>query len=153
VEKYPIISIEDGLAEDDWDGFCLMTERLGDKIQVMGDDLLVTDTARIKKGIEMQACNSTLIKLNQIGTLTETVAAIEMAHRHQWTAVVSHRSGETDDTTIADLAVALNTGQIKSGAPCRIDRLAKYNQLLRIEQELGDEAVYAGMGAFINLGK
>ncbi|MCD6345278.1 MAG: phosphopyruvate hydratase [Anaerolineae bacterium] len=153
VEKYPIISIEDGLAEDDWDGFCLMTERLGDKIQVMGDDLLVTDTARIKKGIEMQACNSTLIKLNQIGTLTETIAAIEMAHRHQWTAVVSHRSGETDDTTIADLAVALNTGQIKSGAPCRIDRLAKYNQLLRIEQELGDEAVYAGMGAFINLGR
>ena len=152
VEKYPIISIEDGLAEDDWEGFCLMTERLGDKIQVMGDDLLVTDTARIKKGIEMRACNSTLIKLNQIGTLTETVAAIEMAHRHQWTAVVSHRSGETDDTTIADLAVALNTGQIKSGAPCRIDRLAKYNQLLRIEQELGDEAVYAGMGAFTNLG-
>ena len=153
VEKYPIISIEDGLAEDDWDGFCLMTERLGDKIQVMGDDLLVTNTERIAKGIELRAANSVLIKLNQIGTLTETIAAIEMAHRHQWTAVVSHRSGETDDAIIADLAVALNTGQIKTGAPCRVDRVAKYNQLLRIEQDLGDEAVYAGMGAFTNLGK
>ncbi len=153
VEKYPIISIEDGLAEDDWDGFCLMTERLGDRLQVMGDDLLVTNTERIAKGIELRAANSVLIKLNQIGTLTETIAAIEMAHRHQWTAVVSHRSGETDDAIIADLAVALNTGQIKTGAPCRVDRVAKYNQLLRIEQDLGDEAVYAGMGAFTNLGK
>jgi len=153
VEKYPIISIEDGLAEDDWDGFCLMTERLGDRLQVMGDDLLVTNTERIAKGIELRAANSVLIKLNQIGTLTETVAAIQMAHRHQWTAVVSHRSGETDDAIIADLAVALNTGQIKTGAPCRVDRVAKYNQLLRIEQDLGDEAVYAGMGAFTNLGK
>ncbi len=153
VEKYPIISIEDGLAEDDWDGFCLMTERMGDKIQVMGDDLLVTNTERIAKGIELRAANSVLIKLNQIGTLTETIAAIQMAHRHQWTSVVSHRSGETDDAIIADLAVALNTGQIKTGAPCRVDRVAKYNQLLRIEQDLGDEAVYAGMGAFTNLGK
>ena len=152
VEKYPIISIEDGLAEDDWDGFCLMTERLGDRLQVMGDDLLVTNTERIAKGIELRAANSVLIKLNQIGTLTETIAAIQMAHRHQWTAVVSHRSGETDDAIIADLAVALNTGQIKTGAPCRVDRVAKYNQLLRIEQDLGDEAVYAGMGAFTNLG-
>jgi enolase len=151
VDKYPIISIEDGLAEDDWDGFCLMTERLGDKIQVMGDDLLVTNTERIAKGIELRAANSVLIKLNQIGTLTETIAAIQMAHRHQWTSVVSHRSGETDDAIIADLAVALNTGQIKTGAPCRVDRVAKYNQLLRIEQDLGDEAVYAGMGAFTNL--
>ncbi len=153
VEKYPIISIEDGLAEDDWDGFCLMTERMGDKIQVMGDDLLVTNTERIAKGIELRAANSVLIKLNQIGTLTETLAAIQMAHRHQWTSVVSHRSGETDDAIIADLAVALNTGQIKTGAPCRVDRVAKYNQLLRIEQDLGDEAAYAGMGAFTNLGK
>ncbi len=153
VEKYPIISIEDGLAEDDWEGFRLMTERLGDKIQIVGDDLLVTNTERIKKAIEMQAVNSVLIKLNQIGTLTETIAAIDMAHRHNWTAVVSHRSGETDDTTIADLAVALNTGQIKTGAPARIDRVAKYNQLLRIEEELGETARYAGMSAFFNLGK
>ena len=153
VEKYPILSIEDGLAEDDWEGFRLMTERLGDKIQIVGDDLLVTNTERIRKAIEMQAVNSVLIKLNQIGTLTETIAAIDMAHRHNWTAVVSHRSGETDDTTIADLAVALNTGQIKTGAPARIDRVAKYNQLLRIEEELGETARYAGMSAFFNLGK
>ena len=153
VEKYPIISIEDGLAEDDWEGFRLMTERLGDKIQIVGDDLLVTNTERIRKAIETGAVNSVLIKLNQIGTLTETIAAIDMTHRHNWTAVVSHRSGETDDTTIADLAVALNTGQIKTGAPARIDRVAKYNQLLRIEEELGETARYAGMSAFFNLGK
>ncbi|MBN1487256.1 MAG: phosphopyruvate hydratase [Anaerolineae bacterium] len=151
VEKYPIISIEDGLAEDDWEGFRLMTERMGDKIQVMGDDILVTNTERIARAIKGKNCNSVLIKLNQIGTLTETIAAVRMAHKHNWTAVVSHRSGETDDSTIADLAVALNTGQIKTGAPCRIDRVAKYNQLLRIEEELGDEAVYAGMDAFPNL--
>ncbi|MBN1922892.1 MAG: phosphopyruvate hydratase [Anaerolineae bacterium] len=153
VEKYPIISIEDGLAEDDWDGFKLMMARLGDKIQIMGDDLLVTNTEYIARGIREQAANSVLIKLNQIGSLTETIAAIQMAQRHRWTAVVSHRSGETDDSTIADLAVALNTGQIKTGAPCRMDRVAKYNQLLRIEEELGEEAVYAGMAAFTNLGK
>ncbi|MFP4394299.1 MAG: phosphopyruvate hydratase [Anaerolineales bacterium] len=151
VEKYPIISIEDGLDEDDWDGFKLMMERLGDKIQIMGDDLLVTNTERIARGIEEQAANSVLIKLNQIGSLTETIAAVRMAHKHNWTAVVSHRSGETDDATIADLAVALNTGQIKTGAPCRIDRVAKYNQLLRIEELLGDRGVYGGMGAFTNL--
>jgi enolase len=151
VEKYPIISIEDGLDEDDWDGFKLMMERLGDKLQIVGDDLLVTNTERIARGIEEQAANSVLIKLNQIGSLTETIAAVRMAHKHNWTAVVSHRSGETDDATIADLAVALNTGQIKTGAPCRIDRVAKYNQLLRIEEDLGDEGIYGGMDAFTNL--
>jgi enolase len=151
VEKYPIISIEDGLAEDDWEGFTLMTARLGDKIQIVGDDLLVTNTERIARAIKEKAVNSVLIKLNQIGTLTETIAAIEMAHKHGWTAVTSHRSGETEDSTIADLAVALNTGQIKTGAPCRSDRVAKYNQLLRIEEMLGEQAVYAGMGAFTNL--
>ncbi len=151
VEKYPIISIEDGLDEDDWDGFKLMMERLGDKLQIVGDDLLVTNTERIARGIEEQAANSVLIKLNQIGSLTETIAAVRMAHKHNWTAVVSHRSGETDDATIADLAVALNTGQIKTGAPCRIDRVAKYNQLLRIEEDLGDEGIYGGMNAFPNL--
>jgi len=151
VEKYPIISIEDGLAEDDWDGFALMMERLGDRIQIVGDDLLVTNVTRVQKGIDLRACNSLLCKVNQIGTLTEAIAAVQLAQRAGWTVVVSHRSGETDDATIADLAVALNTGQIKTGAPCRSDRVAKYNQLLRIEQELGDEAVYAGMGAFTNL--
>ena len=151
VEKYPIISIEDGLDEDDWDGFKLMTERLGDKLQIVGDDLLVTNTERIARGIEEGSANSVLIKLNQIGSLTETIAAVRMAHKHNWTAVVSHRSGETDDATIADLAVALNTGQIKTGAPCRIDRVAKYNQLLRIEEDLGDEGIYGGMDAFPNL--
>ncbi len=153
VEKYPIISIEDGLAEDDWTGFALMTARLGDKIQIVGDDLLVTNTEYITRAIKEKAANSVLIKLNQIGSLTETIAAIQMAQKHGWTAVTSHRSGETEDATIADLAVALNTGQIKTGAPCRSDRIAKYNQLLRIEEELGDEAVYAGMAAFTNLGK
>jgi enolase len=151
VEKYPIISIEDGLDEDDWDGFKLMTERLGDKLQIVGDDLLVTNTERIARGIEEGAANSVLIKLNQIGSLTETIAAVRMAHKHGWTAVTSHRSGETEDATIADLAVALNTGQIKTGAPCRSDRVAKYNQLLRIEEDLGDEGFYGGMDAFPNL--
>ncbi len=150
VEKYPIISIEDGLAEDDWEGFKLMTARLGDKIQIVGDDLLVTNTERIARAIKEKAVNSVLIKLNQIGTLTETIAAIEMTHKHGWTAVISHRSGETEDSTIADLAVALNTGQIKTGAPCRSDRIAKYNQLLRIEELLGEQAVFAGMNAFTN---
>jgi enolase len=151
VEKYPIISIEDGLAEDDWDSFVLMQKRLGDRIQIVGDDLLVTNVERLKLGIERKAANSILIKLNQIGTLTETLAAIEMAKRAGWTAVVSHRSGETEDTTIADLVVATNAGQIKTGAPARSDRVAKFNQLLRIEEELGDTAVYAGMGAFYNI--
>ena len=147
VEKYPIISIEDGLDEDDWDGFKLMTERLGDKLQIVGDDLLVTNTTRIARAIEEKAANSVLIKLNQIGSLTETIAAVRMAHKHGWTAVTSHRSGETEDATIADLAVALNTGQIKTGAPARSDRVAKYNQLLRIEAELGETARYAGWDA------
>lgn len=153
VEKYPIISIEDGLDEDDWEGFKLMVARLGDQIQIVGDDLLVTNTTRIARAIKEKAANSVLIKLNQIGTLTETLAAVQMAHRHGMTAVVSHRSGETADATIADLAVALNTGQIKTGAPCRSDRIAKYNQLLRIEEELGPQGIYAGMSAFTNLGK
>ena len=151
VEKYPIISIEDGLAEDDWAGWKLMVERLGHKLQIVGDDLLVTNTERIARAIKEKAANSVLIKLNQIGSLTETIAAIEMAHKHGWTAVTSHRSGETEDSTIADLAVALNTGQIKTGAPCRSDRVAKYNQLLRIEEMLDEQAAYAGMGAFTNL--
>jgi len=151
VEKYPIISIEDGLDEDDWEGFKLMVERLGDKLQIVGDDLLVTNTQRIERAIEEGAANSVLIKLNQIGSLTETTAAVRMAHKHGWTAVTSHRSGETEDATIADLAVALNTGQIKTGAPARSDRVAKYNQLLRIEEELGDEGVYGGMSAFPNI--
>ena len=153
VNQYPIISIEDGLAEDDWESFVLMTELLGDKIQVMGDDLLVTNVRRLSKGIEMGAANSILIKLNQIGSLTETLAAIEMAKRAGWTAVVSHRSGETEDTTIADLAVATSAGQIKTGAPCRSDRVAKYNRLMEIELELGRAASYAGRDAFYNLSK
>ncbi len=151
VEKYPIISIEDGLDEDDWDSWTLMMERLGDRIQIVGDDLLVTNVERVQKAIDLKACNSLLCKVNQIGTLTEAISAVQMSQRAGWTVVVSHRSGETEDATIADLAVALNTGQIKTGAPCRSDRVAKYNQLLRIEQELGELAVYAGMGAFTNL--
>jgi enolase len=151
VNKYPIISIEDGLAEDDWDAFILMTERLGERLQIVGDDLLVTNVERLQQGIERQAANSILIKLNQIGTLTETLAAIEMAKRAGWTAVVSHRSGETEDTTISDLVVAVNAGQIKTGAPCRSDRVAKFNQLIRIEEELGSMAAYAGREAFYNL--
>lgn len=144
VNKYPLYSIEDGLDENDWDGWKKLTERLGDKIQLVGDDLYVTNTKRIKKGIETHTANSVLIKLNQIGTLTETIEAIEMAHRNHYTAVISHRSGETEDTTIADLSVALNTGQIKTGAPARSERVAKYNQLLRIEYMLDDTAIYVG---------
>jgi enolase len=150
-DKYPIISIEDGLAEDDWDGFKLMTDKLGDRIQVVGDDLFVTNTERLADGIRRGSANSILIKLNQIGTLSETLDAIEMAKRAGWTAVVSHRSGETEDATIADVAVATNAGQIKSGAPARTDRVAKYNQLLRIEEMLGEVAHYPGLSAFYNL--
>ena len=148
IDQYPIVSIEDGLAEDDWDAWIAMTARLGSRIQIVGDDLLVTNVERLQKGLELKAANSILIKLNQIGTLTETLAAIETAHRAGWTAVVSHRSGETEDTTIADLVVALNTGQIKTGAPARSERVSKYNQLMRIEEQLGDAAVYAGKTAY-----
>jgi len=151
VEKYPIVSIEDGMDENDWDGFKLLTDALGDRIQIMGDDIFVTNTERIRRGIEMGCANSVLIKLNQIGTLSETLDAIEMAKRAGWTAVVSHRSGETEDTTMADLAVAANTGQIKSGAPARSERVAKYNQLVRIEEMLGEAAVFPGLGAFTNI--
>jgi enolase len=151
VTKYPILSIEDGLAEDDWKSWKLMTEKLGDKVQIVGDDLFVTNTERIKRGLRDRSANSVLIKLNQIGTLTETLAAVRMAQRAGWTTVVSHRSGETEDSTIADLVVATNAGQIKTGAPCRSDRVAKYNQLLRIEEELGETAVYAGKSAFVQL--
>ncbi len=150
-EKYPIISIEDGMAEDDWDGWKLLTDTLGKRVQLVGDDLFVTNVSRIKKGIELGVCNSVLIKLNQIGTLTETLDAIQLANRAGYTAVVSHRSGETEDTTIADLVVGLNAGQIKTGAPSRTDRVAKYNQLLRIEEELDDAAQYLGRKAFFNL--
>ena len=153
VDKYPIISIEDGMAEEDWEGWAMMTKALGAKIQLVGDDLFVTNTERIRKGIDLGVTNSVLIKLNQIGTLTETLDAIRMAHRAGYTAVISHRSGETEDTTIADLSVALNAGQIKTGAPSRTDRVAKYNQLLRIEEELGDLAEYPGLKAFFNLKK
>ena len=152
-EKYPIISLEDGLAEEDWEGWQKMTARLGKKIQLVGDDLFVTNTERLKKGIDLGVTNSILIKLNQIGTLTETLNAIQMANRAGYTAVVSHRSGETEDTTIADLSVALNAGQIKTGAPSRTDRVAKYNQLLRIEEELGSSSKYLGKDAFFNLKK
>ena len=151
VDKFPIISIEDGMAEDDWEGFKMLTERLGSRIQIMGDDIYVTNTERVRKGIQMGASNSVLIKLNQIGTLTETLDTIDLAKRAGWTAVVSHRSGETEDTTIADLVVAVNAGQIKTGAPARSERVAKYNQLLRIEEELGDAARYPGMAAFYNV--
>ena len=147
VTEFPLISIEDGLAEDDWAGFAHQTQVLGSKVQIMGDDLFVTNTERLARGIREGICNSILIKVNQIGTLSETIAAVDMAHRAAYTAVVSHRSGETEDSTIADLAVALNTGQIKTGAPCRSDRVAKYNQLVRIEEELGETATYAGRGA------
>ena len=153
VAKYPIISIEDGLAEDDWEHWRLLTSRLGDRVQIVGDDLLVTNVERVRRAIAEGAANSLLCKVNQIGTLTEAIAAVSMAQRAGWTAIVSHRSGETEDATIADLAVALNTGQIKSGAPCRSDRVAKYNRLLRIESELGDSALYPGLGAFYNIGR
>ena len=144
-EKYPLISIEDGLAEEDWENWKKLTDRLGDKVQLVGDDLFVTNTKRLQKGLDMGVANSILIKLNQIGTLTETLDAIELAKKHGYTAVVSHRSGETEDTTLADVAVATNAGQIKTGAPCRTDRVAKYNRLLNIENELGDIAVYPGL--------
>ncbi len=148
VKQFPIVSIEDGLAQDDWDGWKLMTQVLGDKIQLVGDDLFVTNVARLARGIKEGAGNSILIKLNQIGSLTETIAAIEMARKVGWTAMVSHRSGETGDTFISDLTVAMGTGQLKTGAPARSERVEKYNQLMRIEDELGDAAVYAGWGAF-----
>ncbi len=151
ITRYPIISLEDGLAEDDWEGWSALREAIGDQVQLVGDDLLVTNVERLKKGIERKSANSILIKLNQIGSLSETIATVEMARKAHWTAVISHRSGETEDTTIADLAVALNAGQIKTGAPARSDRVAKYNQLLRIETELGDRARYPGRDVFSNL--
>ena len=147
-DKYPIKSIEDGLDEEDWEGWQLMTKELGGHVQLVGDDLFVTNTERLKKGISQGCGNSILIKLNQIGSVSETLEAIKMAHKAGYTAISSHRSGETEDTTIADLAVALNTGQIKTGAPSRSERVAKYNQLLRIEEELGEGAVYPGMETF-----
>jgi enolase len=153
VGRYPIVSLEDGLAEDDWSGWTELTGRLGDRLQIVGDDLLVTNTERLARAIGEQAANSILVKLNQIGTLTETIEAVEMAQRAGWTAVVSHRSGETEDTTIADLVVALNAGQIKTGSISRSERIAKYNRLLRIEEELGDAAEYAGAGAFRGRGR
>ncbi|OUO59258.1 phosphopyruvate hydratase [Collinsella sp. An271] len=153
VEKYPIISIEDGLAEEDWDGWVKLTQRIGDKVQLVGDDLFVTNTERLKKGIEMGAANAILVKVNQIGSLTESLEAIEMAKKAGYACIVSHRSGETEDSTIADLAVATNAGQIKTGAPCRSDRIAKYNQLIRIEDELYTSAQYAGRDAFYNIKK
>jgi enolase len=149
--KYPIISLEDGLAEDDWDGWKLLNTRIGNRVQLVGDDLLVTNPERVGRAIQEHACNSLLTKVNQIGTLTEAIQAVRDAQQAGWTAVLSHRSGETDDTTIADLAVALNCGQIKTGAPARGERTAKFNRLLMIETELGDSAVYPGLGAFYNI--
>jgi enolase len=151
VQRYPILSIEDGLAENDWEGWKKLTTTLGDRVQLVGDDIFVTNTKIIARGIREAVGNAVLIKLNQIGTLTETLEAIEMAKRAGYTAVVSHRSGETEDTTIADVAVAYNTGQIKTGSLCRTDRTAKYNQLLRIEDRLGRSARYAGLNAFYNI--
>lgn len=151
IARYPIISLEDGMAEDDWDGWKLLYSKVGNKVQMVGDDLLVTNVQRIERAIAEKACNSLLCKVNQIGTLTESIAAVEMSHRAGWSAVVSHRSGETEDSTIADLVVALNAGQIKTGAPTRSDRVAKYNQLLRIEEQLGDIAIYPGAKAFPHL--
>jgi enolase len=148
VDRYPIISIEDGLDEEDWEGWTGLVEQLGERCQLVGDDLLVTNVDRVRRGIEESAANSVLVKVNQIGTLTETLETMQLAHRSGWTCMVSHRSGETEDTTIADLVVATNAGQIKAGAPARSDRVAKYNQLLRIEEELGDAARYAGRSAF-----
>ena len=150
-DTYPIVSLEDGMAETDWEGWAMLTKAIGDRVQLVGDDLFVTNTERLKTGIEKKVGNAILIKVNQIGTLTETLDAIQMANRAGYTAIVSHRSGETEDATIADIAVALNAGQIKTGAPSRTDRVAKYNQLLRIEEELGDVAQYLGMDAFFNL--
>ena len=151
VEKYPIISIEDGMAEEDWDGWKALTERIGNKVQLVGDDLFVTNPKRLAKGIELGCANAILVKVNQIGSLTEALEAVQMAKQAGYACVMSHRSGETEDTTIADLSVATNAGQIKTGAPCRSDRVAKYNQLLRIEEELGDSGQYAGMKAFYNI--
>ena len=151
VAEYPILSIEDGLDEDDWSGWQSLTAKLGKKVQLVGDDLYTTNVERLKKGIEQKASNSILIKLNQIGSLSETMAAIQMARKTGWTTIISHRSGETEDTTIADLAVAVNAGQIKTGAPCRSERVAKYNRLLQIEEELGKAASYAGENAFYNI--
>jgi enolase len=151
VSSYPIISIEDGLAEDDWEGWLLLTVKLGKETQLVGDDLYVTNMERLEKGIAQRASNSILIKPNQIGTLSETLAVVKRAQKAGWTAVISHRSGETEDTTIADLAVASDAGFLKSGAPCRSERLAKYNRLLKIEKELGESATYAGKGAFYNI--
>ena len=147
IRQYPIVSLEDGLAQDDWESWMLLTKEIGDKVQIVGDDLLVTNTDRVRRAIKEKACNALLVKVNQIGSLTETIEAVETCHRAGWRAVTSHRSGETEDSTIADLAVALNTGQIKTGAPARSDRVAKYNQLLRIEAELGETASYAGWSA------
>ena len=151
VNRYPIVSIEDGMAEEDWDGWKLLTERIGDRVQLVGDDLFVTNPERLKKGIELGVANAILIKFNQIGSLTETLEAINLAQKHNYTCVISHRSGESEDVTIADLSVAVNAGQIKTGAPCRTDRVAKYNQLIRIEEELGTCAKYAGNDAFYNI--
>lgn len=151
IDRYPIVSLEDGLDEDDWDSWEILSKRLGDRVQIMGDDLLVTNIKRIETAFNRNVANSLLCKVNQIGTLSESIAAVDLVQRHGWTAVVSHRSGETEDTTIADLVVALNAGQIKTGAPARSDRVAKYNQLLRIEDDLGDTAVYPGKAAFTNL--
>ena len=148
VKKYPIVSIEDGMAEDDWDGWKLITDKLGEKVQLVGDDLFVTNTERLRRGITQGIANSILIKVNQIGTLTETLDAIEMAHKAGYTTVISHRSGETEDSTIADLAVATNAGQIKTGSASRSDRIAKYNQLIRIEEILSDSALYRGKSVF-----
>lgn len=153
VDKYPLVSVEDGLSENDWDGWVKLTKKLGKKVQLVGDDIFVTNPIYIKKGLELNAANSVLIKLNQIGTLTETLDAVKEATQHNWTCVVSHRSGETEDTTIADLVVALNAGQIKTGSICRTERVAKYNQLIRIEEELGDSAQYLGHDAFYNIKK
>jgi enolase len=147
-DKYPIVSIEDGMAEEDWDGWRALTEALGTRVQLVGDDLFVTNTERLWRGITTNVANSILVKVNQIGTLTETLEAVDMAHRAGYTAVMSHRSGESEDTTIADLAVATNCGQIKTGAPARTDRVAKYNQLLRIEEELDESAAFRGRAAF-----
>ena len=151
VNRYPIVSIEDGMAEEDWDGWKLLTERIGDCVQLVGDDLFVTNPERLRKGIELGVANAILIKFNQIGSLTETLEAINLAQKHNYTCVISHRSGESEDVTIADLSVAVNAGQIKTGAPCRTDRVAKYNQLIRIEEELGASAQYAGNEAFYNI--
>ncbi len=153
VNKYPIVSIEDGMAEEDWDGWKTLTDRIGDRVQLVGDDLFVTNSQRLAKGIELGCANAILVKVNQIGSLTETLEAIQMAKQAGYACVMSHRSGETEDTTIADLAVATNAGQIKTGAPCRSDRVAKYNQLIRIEEELDEAGSYAGMSAFYNIGR